>query len=106
MKEEFLFIKAKNKLHKINPIDILYIEAMDDYVNINLKNNTLKARMTMKLLLHKLDSDQFIRVHRSFIVPVKSIEAVGTKNIVVNGTEIALGKNYSEEVLKVFKKEA
>jgi len=106
MEERFLFIKSKSKLHKINPLDILYIEGMDDYVSINLKNNTLKARMTMKHLPHQLNQEEFIRVHRSFIVPVKNIEAVGTKNIVVNETEIPLGKNYSGEVLKIFKKEA
>jgi len=105
MKGEFLFIKAKKKLHKILLAEIIYIEAMDDYIQIKLTGEkTLVARMTMKGIMDELDLKQFIRVHRSFIVPLKNIQAVGTKRINVNGVEIALGKHYSANVIKKFKK--
>ena len=105
MKEGFLFIKAKKKLHKIHLAEIIYIEAMDDYIQFKLTGEkTVVARMTMKGILDQLDLKQFIRVHRSFIVPLKSIEAVGAKNISLNSIEIALGKHYAEDVIKKFKK--
>lgn len=105
MKDEFLFITSKKKLHKINLQSIHLIEAMDDYIKINLRDSrSVVTRMTMKLMMEQLDRHQFIRVHRSFIVPVKDIEAVGSNAIVVNGMEISVGKKYAAEVLTVFKK--
>lgn len=105
MKEKLLFVKAKKSLHKVRMEDIFYIEAMDDYIKIQLKNsNTLVTRMTMKLMMEQLHPQDFVRVHRSYIVPVKSIEAVGSKKILVGGVEIALGKNYADKVIHLFKK--
>lgn len=104
MKEKLLFVKAKKKLHKVRIDDISYIEAMDDYIKIQLRTSgELVTRMTMKGMLSQLHPKEFIRVHRSFIVPVQKIEAVGTRNIVVGGQEIALGRNYSRAVLKLFR---
>lgn len=104
MKEDFLFINSQKKLHKVNVGAISFIQAMDDYIKIHLKDSkSIVTRMTMKVMLDQLDSEEFIRVHRSFIVPVKNIEALGVKNIVVNGNEIALGKNYAGDVKERFK---
>ncbi|PBQ32497.1 hypothetical protein CNR22_12175 [Sphingobacteriaceae bacterium] len=104
MKEDFLFINSQKKLHKVNVGSISFIQAMDDYIKIHFKDSkSIVTRMTMKVILEQLDSDEFIRVHRSFIVPVKNIEAMGVKNILVNGNEIALGKNYAGEVKERFK---
>lgn len=104
MKDDFLFITSKKKLHKINIQTINFIEAMDDYVKIALKDSkSVITRMTMKTMMEQLDAKQFIRVHRSFIVPVKDIEAVGSSAIIVNGVEIAVGKKYSAGILKAFR---
>jgi DNA-binding LytR/AlgR family response regulator len=104
MKDEYLFITSKKKLHKINLQAINLIEAMDDYVKINLRDSkSVVTRMTMKLMMEQLDKRQFIRVHRSFIVPVKDIEAVGANAIVVNGKEISVGKKYAAGIMMVFR---
>jgi DNA-binding LytR/AlgR family response regulator len=104
MKDDFLFINSERKLHKVNIGAISFIQAMDDYIKIHLKDSKyLITRMTMKVMLKQLDRQEFVRVHRSFIVPVKSIEALGVKNILVDGNEISLGKNYAEDVRERFK---
>jgi len=103
MQDDFLFITSKKKLYKVSVTTICFIEAMDDHVKIRLKDSKfLITRMTMKVMIAQLDPKQFIRVHRSYIVPLKDIQAVGAAKIVVNGMKISMGKKYAEEVLKVF----
>ncbi len=100
-----IFIRADFSLIKIAIDEILYIEALDDYLKIHIRDKkTLVARMTMKGMLEKLPAGRFVRVHRSFIVSVSRIQAVRSKNILVENLEIPLGGNYAEEVSKIFGK--
>ena len=59
--------------------------------------------MTMKTILEKLPTKEFIRVHRSFIVPFSKIQTVRNKIISIAGNEIPIGSSYEEEFLKFFK---
>jgi len=102
---KFLFIRADFSLLKILITDIIYIEALDDYLKIYIQDQkTLVARMTMKSILEKLPSNKFIRVHRSFIVAVQRIQALRSKTVLVDRLEVPLGGSYIEEVNKVFHK--
>lgn len=97
-----LFIRADYSLVKIIPDEILYIEGLDDYLKIHLdKQKTVVARMTLKNLLEMLPTDKFVRVHRSFIVPVKRIETINKKNIVLAGINIPVGTSYAENLKKI-----
>ena len=101
---QFLFIRADYSLLKINMAHIVYIEGLDDYLKIHLENQkTVVTRLTMKALLEKLPAKQFIRVHRSFIVPLERIESVRNKNILIAGKEIPIGNSYEETFFKQFK---
>ncbi|HLP50741.1 MAG TPA: LytTR family DNA-binding domain-containing protein [Chitinophagales bacterium] len=101
---QFLFIRADYSLIKIAVNDILFIEGLDDYLKIHLHNQKMiVTRMTMKAIMEKLPAREFIRVHRSFIVPFSRIENVRNKVITVAGTEIPIGSSYEEEFFKVFK---
>ncbi len=101
---QYLFIRADYSLIKIAVPDIVFIEGLDDYLKIHLQNQkTVVARMTLKTMLEKLPAKEFIRVHRSFIVPFSRIENVRNKTIRLAGEEIPLGSSYEEEFFKVFK---
>lgn len=101
---KFLFIRADYSLIKIAIADILYIEGLDDYIKINLPNRRpVVPRMNLKDILTKLPAKEFIRVHRSFIVPFSKIENVRNKTISIAGAEIPIGKNFEEEFFKLFK---
>jgi len=102
---KFLFIRADFSLIKVAVADIIYIEALDDYLKIYIQDQkTLVARMTMKTILEKLPANKFIRVHRSFIVAIDRIQALRSKTVLVDRLEIPLGGSYIEEVNKVFQK--
>lgn len=97
---DYLLIRADYKLHKITLQDITLIEGLDDYVKISLNNNTrIVTRTSMKTLLEKLPADQFVRVHRSYIVPLKKIQSVDHKNVYVNDLTIPIGDTYKENLL-------
>jgi len=102
-KTRHIFIRADYSLQKINLDDILCIEALDDYLKIYIENQkTIVARLTMKAIMEKLPSNEFIRVHRSFIVPVKRVESVRNKTINILDKKIPIGNSYEEEVQKIF----
>lgn len=100
---QYIFVRADYSLIKITIQDILYIEGLDDYIRIYTADNTqVVARMTMKGILEKLPALDFMRVHRSFIVPIDRIEQVRNKVICFSDKEIPIGKSYEEAFYQRF----
>jgi DNA-binding LytR/AlgR family response regulator len=101
----YLFIRADYSLLKIALADIVYIEGLDDYLKIHLAGNSpVVARMTMKIMMEKLPGRDFVRVHRSYIIPFNRIESYRNKTIMIAGEEIPTGSSYEENFLKHFNK--
>lgn len=93
-----IFIRADFNLVKIPLADILYIEGLADYLKIHINNRkTIVARMSMKDMMEKLQSADFIRVHRSYILPFSKIEAVRGTTIYIGENEFPIGRTYAEE---------
>ncbi len=102
-KAQHIFVRADYRLQKIMLDDIMCIEALDDYLKIYINNQkTIVARMTMKAMLEKLPSTEFMRVHRSFIVPIKKVESLRNKMLQLGDKKIPVGNSYEEDVLKHF----
>lgn len=98
-----LLIRADYKLHRIEFDDIMLIEGLDDYIRIHLKNKTaLTARLSMKSILEKLPEAMFVRVHRSYIVPVKKVKSLYNKTIQIEDFVIPIGDTYKDEINKYF----
>lgn len=94
---KYLMVRADYTLHKIAFADIVFIEGLDDYLKIHIQNaKPLVVRMTMKSMLQKLPEQDFIRVHRSFIIPFRRIDNVRNKIISLEGEEIPIGSSYEE----------
>lgn len=96
--EKNIFVRADFSLVKIPLADILYIEGLADYLKIHIKDRkTIVVRMPMKDMMEKLNADDFIRVHRSFILPFSKIEAVRGTTIFIGDKEFPIGRTYAEE---------
>ena len=101
---QFLFIRADYSLVKISMAHILYIEGLDDYLKIHLENQkTIVTRMTMKSIMEKLSPADFVRPHRSFIIPLKHIQSIRNKTILLPSIEIPIGASYEQNFYKHFK---
>lgn len=97
--ENSITIRADYKNNNIILEDIQYIEGLDDYVQIYLENKPkLVARISMKNMIELLPSDYFIRIHRSYIVPIKKIETFDSKQISIQNKIFPIGDTYKEEV--------
>lgn len=103
IEQQYLFIRADYSLIKILFSDILYIEGLDDYLKIHIQNQkTVVARMTLKAILQKLPETEFIRVHRSFIIPISKISKIRNKIIFIGQAEIPISVSYEEAFSKLF----
>ena len=104
--DHFLHIRSDYKLVKISHSEINYFETLDDYIKIHLLGKKpILTLMSMKTLQSKLPSEKFIRVHRSFVVPIHKIQSVRGKMIDLGFNEIPIGKSYEADFFKMYLKE-
>ena len=95
-KGETIFIKSDSKLVQINTHKIFWIEALGNYMRVITEDGKYTILSTMKDVANKLPSDEFVRVHRSFIVRLDKIESIEDNYIVINNNQINIGKAYKE----------
>ncbi|MDH4473140.1 MAG: LytTR family DNA-binding domain-containing protein [Fluviicola sp.] len=102
----YLYVRSEYALVKISFSEILYFETMDDYIRIHiLGKKSILTLMSMKKLIEKLPVSEFIRVHRSFVVPLTKIESVRGKSISLGVTEIPIGSSYEKDFFKAYIKQ-
>jgi len=100
----YIFVRVDYSMVKVSLQDISYIEGLDNYVKIHfVDTKSLLVRMSMKSITEKLPENEFVRVHRSFIVPVSKVRSVRNKIIYLENAEIPIGTNYVDAVLCLFK---
>lgn len=100
---EYLFVKADYQVVKISYADILYIEGLKDYIKIYLqsKDKPVLTLMSMKGMEEKLPSQDFIRVHRSYIVSIRKIDYIQKSKIWIGQKIIPIGELYQNQVSKL-----
>jgi DNA-binding LytR/AlgR family response regulator len=100
--EGVIFVKSNSRLVKVKTIDILFVEALKDYVVVNVGDVKYTIHSTMKEIEKKLPSKEFQRVHRSYIVRLDKISAIDQPNIVIEGGKkmLPIGGSYKEELFK------
>ena len=100
---DFFFVNVEYALVKISIPDITYIEGMKDYVKIYLATakKPVLTKSTLKAIEEKLPPQQFMRVHKSFIVHVEKIESIRNREIRIGEAEIPVGESNLEELLRV-----
>lgn len=98
---DFIFVKSNSKLVKVKTTDIFFIEALKDYVVINTNTVRYTIHSTMKDIQKKLSPQDFIRVHRSYIVRLDKIQSIDYPNLLIEGDKklIPIGGSYREELL-------
>ncbi|PLX16401.1 MAG: DNA-binding response regulator [Salinivirgaceae bacterium] len=99
-----IFIKKKNStLVRLNYNDILYIEALENYVIVATYDQRYTIHFTMKAIANKLPENKFKRVHRSYIINVNRIELIEDNTIVIKeqaGSKvIPIGKSYRDSLM-------
>lgn len=102
---DYIFVRADYSLIKIDCNEILYIESLEDYIRIHLVGKKpIMTLGTLKAIEDKLPKNKFVRVHRSYIVPLNKIESVRGKNIQLPGVEIPISNKYEEGFFQLYGK--
>jgi DNA-binding LytR/AlgR family response regulator len=99
----FFFIKSNQDFIKLEYQDILYIEALENYVRIYCSNKTIISISTLKNMEEILSPYDFLRVHKSYIVNLKKVDSVQNNICMINNMEIAIGRNYRKTVTEIIK---
>lgn len=94
-----IHIKADRKIHKVKESEMLYIESLDDYVKIHLKDMILITRENISTLEEKLPYPPFVRIHRSFIVNTKWVKIISSDGIEINGKALPFGRAFKKSAL-------
>jgi len=97
--QEYFFIKADNKLVKISFTDILFIEALQNYVVVHTHDKKFITYLTFKSVEEYLPSLQFIKVHKSFIVSASKIDSIEGNDIRIGQHHIPISRNLKDEVM-------
>lgn len=97
---EVFFVKHNSRYVKVMANEIVWIEAIGDYVELHTKDKKFTAHITMKALEQKLSSNSFARVHRSYIVNLGSILEIEDNTLSVGKKLIPIGKSYRDTLLK------
>jgi DNA-binding LytR/AlgR family response regulator len=95
---EHVFIKTDSKLVQLKFKDILWVEALGNYVRVHTELEKHTVLTTMKELEAKLPNKEFLRVQRSFIVRLDQIKSIEDNYIIINDKEIHIGKSYKDEL--------
>jgi DNA-binding LytR/AlgR family response regulator len=97
---EFIFVKSNSRLVKLRNDEIYYIEALKDYVVIHTDGTRYTIHSTMKDIDSKMSSDEFIRVHRSYIVRLDKISTIEYPNLTLENIDkvVPIGGSYRDDL--------
>ncbi len=97
---DHFFIKADNKLVKILFDDVLYVEALQNYVTIYTPVKKYMTYLTFKSVEEYLPADKFLKVHKSYIVAVSKVDTIEGNDIRIGQQHIPISRNQKEEVME------
>lgn len=99
VRDNYLFLKVEYQMVRVVLDDILYIEALKDYVKVHLESTPkpILSLTSLKALEEKLSDRGFMRVHRSFIINLEKISAVTKTSINIGGENIPVSDQYKDE---------
>ncbi|WP_460220066.1 LytR/AlgR family response regulator transcription factor [Psychroserpens sp. MEBiC05023] len=88
--DDYFLVKHEGRLHKLNQKDITYLQAYDNYCYINTRTSQYLVPHTLKHTFEKLNSDHFIRSHRSYVVNLKHVTSFNNKMVYLDDLSIPL----------------
>ena len=92
--DEFIFIRDSNVVRRLKIDDILYAEAMGDYVKLHTPQKFYAIHTTLRAVEERLPSSKFIRVHRSYIASLQKIDTIQDGALVINGKAVPVADAY------------
>lgn len=99
----YFFVKSGGKIERIYFEDILFIEALQNYVTIHTVSGKIIAYTTMKNVYSSLPEDKFLRVHKSYIVAVRYVDAITGSKIMIKDNEVKVSRELRKDIFEKLK---
>ncbi|MBX3254869.1 MAG: response regulator transcription factor [Chitinophagaceae bacterium] len=103
--DHFLYVRVERRLIKVNTKDILWIESLKDYIKVITPKETFHTKQKISVTEKLLPTGGFMRIHRSFIIPVNKVEGYHPNYVVVWSNKIPIGRNYKLACARQFNPE-
>ncbi len=100
---QLINIKSDRQVFKVKLDDILYVESLDDYVKVHFSEKSIVTRENISALEHRLPAQQFVRIHRSFIINAQKISSVSAEGVKIEKREFPFGRVFKKEALQKLK---
>jgi len=94
--KEFIFIKTKYKMQRLIFDDIYYIKGLNNYLILKTRNETLYTIQSFKNFNQVLPDDNFVRIHKSYVVAIDKIDVIGKNQVYILDEPIPIGESYKE----------
>ncbi|WP_343764806.1 LytTR family DNA-binding domain-containing protein [Gangjinia marincola] len=98
--DNYIFIKSNQKKHKVYLNNIRYVEALGDYVKFVTDEDSYVVLSTMKAYEKELPQDQFMRIHKSFLINLHRVEGYNSKYAMVSGTDIPISRHKKKNMVE------
>ncbi len=97
----FLYFRAERKMVKVFFHDILYVERLKDYIKIVTDTKTIVTKYVLSTLEEMLPANEFLRIHRSYIVAINKIDSYNTDSVNIAKHKLPVGRLYKFDVNRV-----
>ncbi len=102
--KDYFMVKADYKLYRVDYANLIYVEGQSEYVTFHLKDKKrITAYYSLKRLEVELPSNEFVRIHKSYIVSLSYIESVEGNMLSIAGQKLSIGKNYKDALMEKLK---
>ena len=98
--EDHVFVKADNKLEKIQFADILFAEALENYVAIYTREKKVITHLTLKMLQEKLPAAAFVQPHKSYVIAVDKINSIEGNILHIDRYQVPISKYQKDEIME------
>ena len=98
--DAFIYVKENKKVIKIYMKEIHFIEGLNEYIRIHTDNRRVVVKSSLMGIESKLPPEQFIRIHKSYIVSIPRIRAFNATTIELENAKLRIGRNYKNQVFK------
>ena len=102
-KEDSLFLRSNKKYHQVALRKILFLESAGNYVKVVTIDQVIPVRAKISDLLKKIETDSFLRVHKSFAIAKAHIRSIEGNRIFINKYQVPIGKLYKSEINRLLR---
>jgi DNA-binding LytR/AlgR family response regulator len=100
-RQDYFFVKADGRFEKVMLNEILFVEAMENYMCIHTSGRKLMVLMTQKALLEILPPDSFLQIHKSFVISLQQVTAIDNWEVLIGQNRIPISRTYRDEFFRL-----